>query len=193
MSRSINPLSLALRARTWLWERLQGGTRWLPVSLPAVVSQLGDVLPPRAARMHAALFAITSYSHITPATTSSSWRRIGARLRWLAALRAGVGTAGQVVVVHHGEITWTPGARHSRCTDITLSERGRLAGRLLGQRFAGRRSAQLTSSRVWAAEVRDLVGYRQAADVSGECTDRACEYYRGGAAGNPRDGFGWVA
>jgi hypothetical protein len=162
---------------------------------PAVVSQLSDVLPSQAARMDAALFRNHSYSHITPATTASSWRRIGAWLRWLAALCAGVGTAGQVVVVqHHGETTWAPGARHSRCTDISLSERGRLPGRLLGQRFAGRRPAQLTSSRVWGAEVRDLVGYREAADkVSGECTDGGCEDYRGGAAENPRDGFGWVA
>ncbi|MDQ3901267.1 MAG: hypothetical protein M3319_12825 [Actinomycetota bacterium] len=121
---------------------------------PAVVSQLSDVVPPAAVTVDPARSAVPSYSaHAAPATTPSSGPRIGARLRWLVTLRAGGGTAGQVVVVHHGQITWTPGARHTWCTHISLSERGRLAGRFVGQRIAGRRSAQLTSSRVWAAEI----------------------------------------
>ena len=76
---------------------------------PAVVSQLSDVVPPAAVTVDPARSAVPSYSaHAAPATTPSSGPRIGTRLRWLTALRAGAETAGEVVMMHHGQITRTP-------------------------------------------------------------------------------------
>ena len=161
---------------------------------PAVVSQLSDVVPPAAVTVDPARSAVPSYSaHAAPATTPSSGPRIGTRLRWLAALPAGAETAREVVVMRHCAMTWTLGSQHTWCTDITLSECGGLAVRLGGQRVAGRRCAQRTRPPVWAAEGCEFVGYRQAADACGECADCGRGDHLGGAAGNIRDRFGWVA
>jgi len=173
MSRSISALSSSVpAARTWLGKRLQGGRdgyrclagRDEPARRRSTTrSSEGGPGPIHDPQL---LGARNASAHVQFRPTK--WC---AAAVLVAALRAGV-----VMVVPHDEITSTPGPRHSRCTNSTLSERGRLAGRLLGQHLAGRRPAQvLTGFRAWTAEVCDLVGYQR------------------GAAGNPRHRFGWVA
>lgn len=81
---------------------------------------------------------------------------------------------GEILLIRHGETTWSASRRHTSYTDLPLTPDGERQAHALGRFLAGRRfAAVLTSPRVRALHTAQLAGL----DVSGTDNDLAEWHY----------------
>jgi broad specificity phosphatase PhoE len=94
----------------------------------------------------------------------------------------------KIVLVRHGETEWSASHRHTSTTDVGLTEAGRSAARVLGERLADRRFALvLVSPRARARETSRLAGLPGRAQVDADLVEIDYGDYEGRTTPEIRD------